>query len=88
MPRRLDGCRALVTGAAVVNIASLSALRPSPAGVSMDADAVARAVAEGVWTNAAHVVTHPGGRAAMEQRFAVLPGAIGEAAKPGYAPTA
>ncbi len=57
-------------------------------GLGMDTHAVAGAIVEGVRTNAAYVVTHPGVRAAIEQRFAALLGAIGEAAEPGYAPDA
>ena len=57
------------------------------AGMGMDARHVGKAILDGVRTNAAYVVTHPGVRAAVERRFADIAAAIGEPAEPGWTPT-
>jgi NAD(P)-dependent dehydrogenase (short-subunit alcohol dehydrogenase family) len=43
-----------------------------------------RAVARAVETNALHIVTHPGFRPQLEQRFQTILAAHGEPAQPGY----
>lgn len=44
-----------------------------------------RAVARAVEANTAHIITHPGYRAALEARFGEILAAHGEPAEPGYA---
>lgn len=53
-------------------------------GMGMDARHVARAIIDGVRSNVPYVVTHPGVRAAIEQRFAAIAAAIGEPAEPSW----
>jgi NAD(P)-dependent dehydrogenase (short-subunit alcohol dehydrogenase family) len=53
-------------------------------GMGMEARWVGKAIVEGIRANAAHVITHPGIRSAIEQRTAALLSAIGEPAQPGW----
>ena len=55
-------------------------------GMGMDVRQVARAILDGVRTNAAYVVTHPGVGAALEQRFAAILAATGAADRSGETP--
>jgi hypothetical protein len=43
-----------------------------------------RAVARAVETNQLHIITHPGHRGGLEERFAAILAAHGEPAEPGY----
>jgi len=53
-------------------------------GMGMEARWVGKAIVEGIRANAAHIITHPGIRTAIEQRTAALLDAIGEPAQPGW----